>query len=84
MEEGYFCVSIRDNGIGISEKDLDQIFDRFYRVKNKKTRFITGTGLGLAIVKSIVEAHNGMISVDSKLDAGSIFKVCLPAIYSNG
>ena len=76
----YVCVTIRDTGFGIPEKDLDRIFERFYRVKNPKTRFITGTGLGLAIVKSIIETHNGMITVKSKLDEGSTFSVYIPMV----
>lgn len=78
MENDYLCVSVKDTGFGIPEKDMDRIFERFFRVKNKNTRLITGTGLGLAIVKSIVEAHNGMITVESKQDEGSIFKVYIP------
>ncbi|MBW1902009.1 MAG: response regulator [Deltaproteobacteria bacterium] len=77
-EEKYLCISVRDTGYGIDEEDLDQIFDRFYRVKNDITRTITGTGLGLAIVKSIVKAHNGMVRVESKPDHGSTFYVYIP------
>ncbi len=77
-EEKYVCIFVRDTGYGISHEDCDQIFDKFYRVKNDKTRTITGTGLGLAIVKSIVEAHNGMVRVESKPDQGSTFYVYIP------
>ena len=80
MEEGYVCIQVSDSGFGIPEAEADRIFDRFYRIKNEKTRLITGTGLGLSIVKSIVEAHNGMIQVDSELDRGSAFSVFLPAM----
>ncbi|MGA7146846.1 MAG: HAMP domain-containing sensor histidine kinase, partial [Desulfobacterales bacterium] len=55
-------------------------FDRFYRVKNEKTRYIIGTGLGLPIVKSIVEAHDGMIRVESKPNHGSTFYVYIPFV----
>ena len=79
---GYVCISFKDNGFGIPEKDLDRIFERFYRVKNNNTRLISGTGLGLSIVKSIIEAHNGMITVESKLNEGSIFKVFIPIAES--
>ncbi len=78
VENNYLCVRVWDTGIGIPEDDLDRIFDRFYRVKNEKTRFITGTGLGLSIVKSIVEAHNGMIRVKSEPDNGSTFFIYIP------
>ena len=78
MESGYLRASVSDNGIGMASEDLSHIFNRFYRIKNAKTRFIIGTGLGLAIVKSIVEAHNGFIRVESELDRGSTFRVYLP------
>jgi signal transduction histidine kinase len=71
-------MSISDTGFGIAKEDLDRIFDRFYRVKNDKTRYIIGTGLGLSIVKSIVEAHDGMIQVESKPGHGSTFDVYIP------
>ena len=71
-----------DTGFGIPEEELGRIFDRFYRVKNEKTRYIAGTGLGLAIVKSIVEAHNGMIEIESRIDHGTTFYIYLPIITS--
>jgi signal transduction histidine kinase len=77
-DEGFIGVEIQDTGIGIAKKDLDQIFDEFYRVKTKETRSIPGTGLGLAIAKRIVEAHNGQIEVESKPHEGSTFRVLLP------
>jgi len=73
-------VLIQDTGIGISEEDLAHIFDRFYRVRNEHTREIEGTGLGLAIVKSLVEHHDGQITVKSRLGVGSLFEVHLPLI----
>jgi len=80
VEKNHLKISIRDTGFGIPEKDLDRIFDRFYRIKDEKTRYITGTGLGLPIVKSIVEAHNGKINVESELGKGSMFYVYLPIL----
>ena len=74
----HLIISISDTGFGIEAEDLDRIFDRFYRVKNEKTRYIIGTGLGLPIVKSIIEAHDGMIQVESKPDHGSTFYVYIP------
>jgi PAS domain S-box-containing protein len=79
VEDDYVAVRVADTGFGISEEDLSRIFDRFYRVKNEKTRHIIGTGLGLPIVKSIVDAHNGLIRVDSKLNCGTMFTVLLPS-----
>ncbi len=69
---------VADTGFGIPEDAKAHIFDRFFRVKNEKTRYINGTGLGLAIVKSIVEAHHGSIQVDSVVDQGTEFTICLP------
>ena len=73
-------VKVADNGFGIEEKHLDKIFQRFYRVKNEKTRFITGTGLGLPIVKELVTTLNGFIDVESVPGKGSVFTVLLPAV----
>ena len=78
MEGGYVKASVADSGIGIAPEELDRIFQRFYRIKNDKTRYIIGTGLGLSIVKSIVEAHNGFIRVDSEPGRGSTFHVYIP------
>ena len=78
----HLCISISDSGFGIAKEDLNRIFDRFYRVKNEKTRYVIGTGLGLSIVKSIVEAHDGMIQVESKPDHGSTFVVYIPFMTS--
>jgi len=77
-DAAYLQIRVSDNGLGIPEEDLERIFDRFYRVKNEKTRYIHGTGLGLPIVKSIVEAHNGRLRVESKLDQGSTFWIFFP------
>ncbi|MGM0452314.1 MAG: ATP-binding response regulator [Thermodesulfobacteriota bacterium] len=77
-EDHYATITVADTGFGIPEAERDQIFQRFYRVKNEKTRYINGTGLGLAIVKSIVEAHNGRIEVESEEDKGTTFSVYLP------
>ncbi len=69
---------VADTGFGIPEEYKEQIWDKFFRVKNEKTRFINGTGLGLAIVKRIVDAHNGTIKVDSQVDKGTHFTISLP------
>ncbi len=71
-------VSVRDNGFGIADKYLEKIFERFYRVKDDKTRYITGTGLGLPIVKGLLDSMGGFISVDSTFGKGSLFTVLLP------
>jgi two-component system phosphate regulon sensor histidine kinase PhoR len=77
-ENDYLCIRVMDTGMGIPDEEIDRIFERFYRVKTDKTRHIPGTGLGLSIVKSILEAHNGMIRVESMPDKGSTFYVYLP------
>ena len=71
-------ISIRDFGIGMSEKYLDKIFDRFIQVDNTMTRKNEGSGIGLSIVKSFVSLHNGSISVKSKENEGSEFVINLP------
>jgi PAS domain S-box-containing protein len=71
-------VRVIDNGLGIPEKHLPRIFERFYRVKDEQTRYITGTGLGLSIVKGLLDAMGGFIEVQSTPGEGSIFTVLLP------
>jgi signal transduction histidine kinase/FixJ family two-component response regulator len=77
-EKDGICVSISDNGFGIEAKYLENIFKRFYRVKNEKTRFITGTGLGLPIVKGLLNELGGSVKVDSTVGKGSVFTVFFP------
>ena len=75
----HSLIYIKDTGIGISEKDLPHIFDRFYRADNARTKDETaGFGLGLAIAKRIVDLHHGTISVESHIGKGSQFTVLLP------
>ncbi len=71
-------VSVADTGPGISPKDREHLFDRFYRAEQSRTREKGGAGLGLAIAKKIVEAHRGSISVDSPPQGGTVFSVRLP------
>jgi heavy metal sensor kinase len=73
-------ISISDNGIGIEEADLKFIFDRLYRVDKSRAYQSRGAGLGLSIVKWIVDAHDGSIIVNSKIDQGTEFLIDLPAI----
>ncbi|MBU3110862.1 ATP-binding protein [Clostridium lacusfryxellense] len=75
----FIEISVRDSGIGIEEKNLDMIFDRFKQVDKSLSRNTEGTGIGLSLVKSIVELHGGTIDVESKFGKGSTFTVRLPS-----
>ena len=72
------CVSIRDEGLGISQEDSDYIFDRYYRVDNHRTRHISGFGIGLYLSAEIIKHHHGRIWVESKIGKGSTFYFTLP------
>ncbi len=76
--EGDYCISIIDEGIGISPEYLDHIFERFYRVRNKASRQYAGIGLGLYVTKAIVEGHGGRIWVSKNHGIGSTFSLTLP------
>jgi signal transduction histidine kinase len=75
--EKQVIFKVEDNGIGISEEDLGNIFKEFYRTANAKA-FEEGTGLGLSLVKYLIEQHGGTITVSSQLDKGTTFTVTLP------
>src|SRR5690606_10225810 len=82
-EEKDVKLLISDTGIGIAQKELPRIFERFYRVEKARSRSSGGTGLGLAIVKHLVDSHNGKIEVNSVEGVGTTFIVTLPKKQHN-
>ncbi|MBM7653059.1 HAMP domain-containing sensor histidine kinase [Neobacillus cucumis] len=78
QKEESVIVTFEDTGIGMNDKELGQIFERFYRADKARTRTVEGTGLGLSIVKTIIDLHRGSIHVRSKENEGTVFMVELP------
>lgn len=78
-EAGIAELVVKDEGIGIPSRDLDRIFERFYRVDRARSRETGGTGLGLSIVRHVAENHGGSVRVTSELGHGSTFTVQLPS-----
>jgi two-component system sensor histidine kinase SenX3 len=76
--DGGVEISVTDQGIGIPERDLERIFERFYRVDPARSRATGGTGLGLAIVKHVMAAHGGRVTVRSVEGEGSTFTLWIP------
>lgn len=78
-DEDQIYLTVSDNGVGIPQDEKKNIFNKFYRVGNEGTRKTKGTGLGLYIVKSVLEKHQGQISVKDNQPAGTIFEVIFNA-----
>jgi signal transduction histidine kinase/putative methionine-R-sulfoxide reductase with GAF domain len=78
----FVLFGVRDNGVGIAEKDKKKVFEKFYRVDSRINRTIMGAGLGLSIVKSIIELLGGEIWVDAESSGGSIFQFVIPSAKS--
>lgn len=76
-DEGV-VVQVSDTGEGVAPEDIPHVFDRFYRADSSRSRATGGGGMGLAIVKGIVEAHGGMVGVESQPQRGSTFSFTLP------
>ncbi len=76
----FIQIDVEDTGKGIAEKNLNKIFEEFYREDNEVNQNVKGTGLGLSLVKYIVEAHKGKIWVNSKLNQGTTFSFTFPAV----
>lgn len=74
----HYLLSVEDNGIGIKEKDLESIFEKFYRSDLSRSRDTGGAGIGLSIVYNILEAHNWQIEVKSESGKGTTFKIKIP------
>jgi two-component system phosphate regulon sensor histidine kinase PhoR len=81
--DGDVRFEVRDTGIGIADRDLPRIFERFYRVDKARSRELGGTGLGLAIVKHLVQAMHGSVGATSQVGQGSTFVVRLPRPPAN-
>jgi two-component system phosphate regulon sensor histidine kinase PhoR len=77
-DDRQVCLEVEDNGMGISDRDLPRIFERFYRVDKARSRELGGTGLGLSIVKHLVQAMEGQVSATSQVNQGTTFHVRLP------
>lgn len=78
LRDGSVAVHVTDTGVGIEARDLPRVFDRFFRGKPRKAHRPQGTGLGLAIVKSIVELHQGIVSIDSTPGRGTTVGMIFP------
>ncbi len=77
-KDEYATISVTDFGIGIPKEERDKVFGKFYRVSTGLVHDVKGTGLGLAIVKHIVEAHHGLVTITSKVGAGTTFTLYIP------
>lgn len=82
IEDGNFCIQVKDNGMGIAKEHQKKIYDRFYRITNGNLHTAKGFGLGLNFVKKIVDAHSGKIDVKSAPGKGSSFTIRLPKKYN--
>lgn len=76
--DGRHLIRVADTGEGIGPKELERVFERFYRVDRARTREVGGTGLGLAIVKHLARLHGGEVTVESELSVGTTFTIDLP------
>lgn len=77
-DEEVLMIKVKDSGIGIAEKDIDNVFTRFFQIEDEDSTHVGGTGVGLALTKDIVELLNGSIHLTSKKGVGSTFALLLP------
>jgi two-component system sensor histidine kinase SenX3 len=82
LEGERVAFTVRDHGIGIPTRDLERIFERFYRVDRARSRETGGTGLGLAIVRHVAQAHGGEVTVQSLEGEGSTFTLSVPGAHA--
>lgn len=80
IENSSLKVSINDNGIGIEKKDIEHIFEQFYRAEKSRSSNFGGAGIGLAICKKVIENHGGKIWVESEVDVGTTFYFTIPTV----
>ncbi len=78
LKNNHYEIIIADNGIGIAPKDLDTVFDKFYRISSGNVHNVKGLGLGLYYTKQVVDAHQGTIEIESELGQGSTFIITIP------
>lgn len=83
-EDKYIVISVKDNGVGIPQEKIQQVFERFKQVDSLMNRKHEGSGIGLAIVKALVEMHQGIIRVKSKYGEGTEFTIILPVKIIDG
>lgn len=83
MDGGFTHISVKDEGMGVKEQDLERLFDRYYRVESQHTKYITGFGIGLYLSAGIIKEHGGKIWVESKSGVGSTFHFTLPVNGQN-
>jgi signal transduction histidine kinase/HAMP domain-containing protein len=83
-DDSTAVLTVRDTGVGIPTRDLPRIFERFYRVDVARSRETGGTGLGLSLVRHVAERHGGGVGVESRLGAGSTFRLHVPLAVGGG
>lgn len=77
-QENYLVIKVSDHGCGIDKRELQKIFEKFYRIESCDGKNIPGSGIGLTLVKEIIEAHGGKVEVESEINKGSKFSLFIP------
>jgi signal transduction histidine kinase/CheY-like chemotaxis protein len=77
-ESAHCRITVRDTGVGIAAKDLDRLFERFYRVEDARGRSVEGSGIGLSLVRGLVELQRGTVEIDSEPDRGTVVTIRVP------